>query len=271
MVTVPLSTGQLTLTLPQLQALISSQLTQSKTTPPTHTASPSISSIQSAPPTQGPVTGKQSTTILAYPCTWGSCQEIFEDNIDLGSHIIKSNHIFCESDGYYCYWKGCPRTKEHNGKPFDTLQKITRHVKEVHMLRIVAQKVPVDQLGSNYHRRGLFLKDSSQVEATPTHQIAQQPGIVVPTPSLIPSGQSILSPDVATPSPTAVSSIVPSPVILPPSVIAPPTASSNPAAVTANVPSAPPPKPPDADTPPNVFVPPPKNMRQVVHSQIYLE
>lgn len=113
-------------------------------------------------------------TILAYPCVWEGCQEIFEDSIDLGSHIFKSNHLHAEVDGsYYCYWSQCPRNKD-NAKPFDSLQKITRHVKEVHLLRVYPQKVPFVKMNSpSFHRRGVFMKESFC--ATSTADVQQIP------------------------------------------------------------------------------------------------
>ena len=148
MVAVPTSFGQVTLSLQQIQSLLS--INQAKV-------------------------GQQHTSdaILAYPCVWEGCQEIFEDSVDLGSHIFRSDHLHAEVDGnYYCYWFQCPRKKEVNGKPFDSLQKITRHVKEVHLLRVYPQKVPMVKIhGSHFHRRGVFMKDlpcdtSTEVQAS---------------------------------------------------------------------------------------------------------
>ncbi len=210
------------------------------------------------PPTN--VQSNQSTisTILAYPCTWGTCGEIFEDNIDLCSHIFKSSHIICENDGYYCYWNSCPRNKEH--KPFDTVQKLTRHIKEVHMLRISAQKVPVDQLGVNYHRRGMFRKDIT--ETTPTQSIIQQPSLATPSPLIT------LTQSVTTPTPIILPPLQSDTPIIPSTIIVPVTTIQSNVTMVTTTPTTTTNK---QATPPNVFIPPPINTRQVVHSQIYLE
>ena len=275
-----MASGQLTLTLPQLQALITSQLTSAKGSVGTSPATPTSSSqVTQAPPPSIPTVPPPpvQATILAYPCIWGTCKEIFEDNVDLGAHILRSNHILCEKDGYYCHWKGCPRTKEHNGKPFDTLQKITRHVKEVHMLRIIAQKVPIDQLGANYHRRGTFLKEGTLPETIPIQQHSQQPSFVTPPQPLLPIAQPIVSFDVTTVTPTPVSTVIPQALAASQLLNTVPTTSIQTITTTSNhTPSAPPSDQPvekitTDTTPPSVFVPPPNNNREVVHSQIYLE
>lgn len=286
--TVPLTSGQLTLTLPQLQALIATQLTASKSGSPSATPSQILSLTPPTAAQSHPLPALGGTHMIwAYPCQWGTCNDVFEDNVDLGLHLTRTDHIKPEKDGYYCYWKGCPRTKENNGKPFDVLQKIIRHVKEVHMLRIVAQKLSIDKLGCNYFRRGVFLKDTPLTETMPSpQQILQQATLVMPTPptpssSLLAgqggvslttqdpttpitstAGPSSLTPLTSTPSKA---SIQPVPPVVPHSEH---TADTSSMATQTGVT---PPTYNENATPPNVFISPPNNTRQVCHSQIYME
>lgn len=183
---------------------------------------------------------------------------VYEDNVDLGLHVVQSDHIKAEPDGYYCYWKGCTRTKDNGGKPFDSLQKIVRHIKEVHMLKILAQKVVMDKLGANYFRRGAFLKDTP-IKDTPLTE-------TMPTPQQI-LQQATLA---INPSTSAIGTTPTQQIKLPTTVVqATPTNSVSTATVATQ--TSPPTHNEKSDTPPNVFVPPPNNTRKVCHSQIYMK
>ncbi|CAI7994007.1 Protein polybromo-1 [Geodia barretti] len=48
-----------------------------------------------------------------------------------------TTHLVREADGhFYCRWANCPRNPRHGGRAFDAMPKITRHVKEVHLLKL---------------------------------------------------------------------------------------------------------------------------------------
>ena len=216
---------------------------------------------------------------------WDGCSEIFEDSLDLGAHILRSSHLRFESDGFYCYWNGCPRTKEHSGRPFDTLQKITRHVKEVHMLRVVPRQVSVDQLGTNFHRRGVFLKDSislpqippvqpiisQSILTTPTHPVLATPTQIFPSVSITPSTATLTQNSVS----IATTQVLGTPIHISQTVTATPISAVSRTNVdtTQSTPARPHSQPTEdvtmETTPPSIFIPPPKNQREVVHSKIY--
>lgn len=186
--------------------------------------------------------------VLAYPCAWDNCQESFEDISDLGSHIIRSNHLCSESDGsYYCHWTHCPRKREHGGKPFDSLQKITRHVKEVHLLRVHPLVKP--------HQFHPIVKDqplpSSLSSPVP---LITPANIITTTRTSCPSFLQPASLETVAPEP---SRITPQNNSQPPPVTISIDTTSHLQTVT--------------QTPPSVFVAPPTNQKQIFHSKLYLK
>ena len=119
------------------------------------------------------------------------------------------------------------------------------------MLRMMAQKVSVEDLGTNYHRRGLFINDNVRTDTTPIQHAMPQPTLP-PQPLLAVGGQPLITPDLATLVPVV------------PAVATPTQATPTPVPPPEEVAKS-------KTTPPSVFVPPPKNIRPVIHSQIYQE
>lgn len=232
-IAVPTPGGHITLSLQQLQSLLTAN--QAKT-------------VQHPPGTKP-----------AYPCMWNTCQESFDDTAELSSHITRSNHIFPESDGnYYCYWSHCSRNKSLGGKPFDTLQKITRHVKEVHLLRIHTQPAPVLKSLPQPTIPVPLIKDINSTNTPPSIPI---PAVnVTPTPTtnslthFHESSSSIPRSNIAT---TSVP-VTPALTVTPQQAVT--TASS---AVAQNV--------PHSDSLPSIFVAPPPKRKQIYHSKLYLK
>ena len=207
-----------------------------------------------------------AATTLAYPCMWNGCQESFDDTAELGSHIIRSNHISPESDGnYYCYWSNCPRNKSQ-AKPFDSLQKITRHVKEVHLLRIHTQQVPLLKSLPRSTISTPLLKDS-----VTTNTQALQPSIPIPAVNVTPVDAATQ----ITPFHESISStpqnnnIIATPVPVTPTVMITP---QQPTTITStNTTDAVVQAGPQSDSPPSIFVAPPAKKKPIYHSKLYLK
>lgn len=208
-----------------------------------------------------------ATTTLAYPCMWNGCQESFDDTAELGSHIIRSNHISPEPDGnYYCYWSHCPRNKSQ-AKPFDSLQKITRHVKEVHLLRIqsIHTQVPVLKSLPRSTISTPLLKDS-----VTTSTQALQPPIPITAVNVTPiNAATQITPFHESVSSTPQNNIIATPVpatatlmITPQQSTTVTSTSTTDAVVQAD---------PQSDSPPSIFVAPPTKKKPIYHSKLYLK
>ena len=250
-------------------------------------ASPLVNQSNLAKLTQQvtPTSSQTSETILAYPCVWEGCQEIFEDSVDLGSHILRSSHLHGEGDGsYYCHWSQCHRKKDVGGKPFDSLQKITRHVKEVHLLRVFPQQVPIAKLGSRFHRRGIFIKDQLPLTATPSQVSTpiNQPQ-AIPLQLVAPLAPPAAPVPMATPPPVSLATPTVTPVAITPQQLqqalkATPISllpsTSSPEVIPLTTSTLTPVQEETITTvaaPPSIFIAPPTNLQKVVHSQIYLK
>lgn len=274
------SAGPLTLTLQQLQSLLAAQVGSGKAQVVplgVQTQVPPPSSSPLRPPTP-PVDSPSVTStglIPVFPCVWGNCTALFEDSTDLANHLLRSGpgtHINRDTDGnYYCYWANCPRHRELGGRPFDTFPKITRHVKEVHLLRVVPRQMPIDHLGSNFHRKNKGgLKMASPL--TPSSSLSQSSSIghlppirlVNPMVAANLSSQTVALPTLPQTIPTSIpipSASLPKPTLSTTSAVAiAPTQQA-----TSTVSAA------DTKTPPSIYHPPPPNQRRVVHSSIYLK
>lgn len=175
--------SQLTMTLQQLQALLAAQLTSGKPQlmplplpPQPIQPTPTPAPPPAAPPIPTPslVLPSDSTEKPLFSCMWDNCRETFKNSVNLVNHALRldpGSHISREVTGeYFCRWANCPRHKDLNGRPFDAQQKITRHVKEVHLMRVVPRQL---------------LAEQGRLDACPRPSMAQdQP--VIPTP--VPAG-----------------------------------------------------------------------------------
>lgn len=79
-----------------------------------------------------------STTV--YECLWDSCDQQFEAQQDLVDHLAQepNGHVyqtylgFKDNNEFQCLWPNCARVKK-NIPPFPNIQKLLRHVREVHV------------------------------------------------------------------------------------------------------------------------------------------
>ena len=287
-VSLPTSSGPLTLTIQQLQSLLAAQVSSGKTPVlPLSQLSGSSPSLQtlvppaapSTPSTDSPSASTPARVVTAYPCAWGNCTGMFEESADLVNHVLRTGpgtHISRDIDGnFYCYWANCPRHRELGGRPFDTCPKITRHVKEVHLLRVVPRQVPLEHLGANFHRKGAGpikiaspLTIPSALASPQNSSVGGLPPIRLVNPMVASTHASLTTPQtVVTPARPLVStsqlaiSSLPKPT-LPTTTTATVT---TPQQVTSTVTTT------TTLTPPSIYHTAPPNPRKVVHSSIYLK
>ncbi|KAG8222161.1 hypothetical protein J437_LFUL000742 [Ladona fulva] len=74
-----------------------------------------------------------------FECLWDHCDWQFEDQTDLIDHCIQEPnghvHQYFQANPdaeFQCQWKGCGRLKKQ-AAPFPSVQRLARHVKEVHI------------------------------------------------------------------------------------------------------------------------------------------
>ncbi|XP_044019978.1 protein polybromo-1 isoform X3 [Aphidius gifuensis] len=92
-----------------------------------------------------------------YECCWENCDWQFEDATDCIDHCIaeatghvQSTFINAAPDvEFQCIWRGCGRMKK-NVAPFPSLQRLARHVKEVHIHKGNGRIIPPNERSKNY-------------------------------------------------------------------------------------------------------------------------
>ncbi|XP_032671562.1 protein polybromo-1 isoform X2 [Odontomachus brunneus] len=101
--------------------------------------------------------GTNSTQDVVYECCWDNCDWQFEDMTDCIDHCIaeqnghvQSSFVNAPSDvEFQCQWRGCGRTKK-TVPPFPSVQRLARHVKEVHILKSHGRIIPPSERSKNY-------------------------------------------------------------------------------------------------------------------------
>ncbi|XP_066590432.1 protein polybromo-1 [Prorops nasuta] len=94
---------------------------------------------------------------VVYECCWDNCDWQFEDMTDCIDHCIaeqsghvQSSFLNASSDvEFQCQWRGCGRTKK-SVPPFPSVQRLARHVKEVHILKSNGRIIPPTERSKNY-------------------------------------------------------------------------------------------------------------------------
>ncbi|XP_020708055.1 protein polybromo-1 isoform X4 [Athalia rosae] len=92
-----------------------------------------------------------------FECCWDGCDWQFEDMTDCIDHCIaeQNGHVqasFANATAdveFQCQWRGCGRTKK-SVPPFPSVQRLARHVKEVHILKSNGRVVPPAERSKNY-------------------------------------------------------------------------------------------------------------------------
>ncbi|XP_076295789.1 protein polybromo isoform X8 [Lasioglossum baleicum] len=101
--------------------------------------------------------GTNSIQDVVYECCWDNCDWQFEDMTDCIDHCIaeqnghvQSSFVNAASDvEFQCQWRGCGRTKK-SVPPFPSVQRLARHVKEVHILKSNGRIIPPSERSKNY-------------------------------------------------------------------------------------------------------------------------
>ncbi|XP_050496969.1 protein polybromo-1 isoform X5 [Bombus huntii] len=101
--------------------------------------------------------GTNALQDVVYECCWDNCDWQFEDMTDCIDHCIaeqnghvQSSFINAASDvEFQCQWRGCGRTKK-SVPPFPSVQRLARHVKEVHILKSNGRIIPPTERSKNY-------------------------------------------------------------------------------------------------------------------------
>ncbi|KAG5885887.1 hypothetical protein JTB14_019148 [Gonioctena quinquepunctata] len=127
---------------------------------------------------------------VIYECLWDNCDYQFEEVADLIEHCIKDKdtqgHVqafYTENQGadFNCYWRNCGRNKK-NVQPFPNIQRLIRHVRDMHINKGNGRSVPPENRSKNF-------KPSSKPPAVNRPNSSATPN---PTPV---STSSILSPN----------------------------------------------------------------------------
>lgn len=133
-----------------------------------------------------------------FECGWDKCDFQFEDPGDALEHAV-SEGIGCvqryfnqlsgqnEPTVFHCLWRNCIRAKR-NQPPLPNIQRLVKHVREVHVVKAPGKMVQPQDRGKNYvasTRKHLHHSHSSAVQVQQPqqtvyhHQAAQQ---VITTP-----------------------------------------------------------------------------------------
>ncbi|KAK7083430.1 Protein polybromo-1, partial [Halocaridina rubra] len=72
---------------------------------------------------------------VVFECMWDSCDYMFEDLLDLSDHLLlePNGHAHKVRDVFECQWRGCSRHKKSSLAPFPMVQRLMRHIREVHI------------------------------------------------------------------------------------------------------------------------------------------
>lgn len=95
-----------------------------------------------APPSQS-IFNTEPLHNQIFECGWDKCDWQFEDPLDCVDHCVadstghvQTHYANMQSNGgeiiYNCMWRGCIRLKK-NAQPFPHMQRLVKHVREVHI------------------------------------------------------------------------------------------------------------------------------------------
>ncbi|KAK9506268.1 hypothetical protein O3M35_008237 [Rhynocoris fuscipes] len=97
-------------------------------------------------------------TETVFECCWDTCDWQFEDCADAIEHAVAdgTGHVYqwfqmpsaSEAD-YQCQWRGCTRTRK-TIPPFPNVQRLARHVKEVHLLKSTGKVILSESRSKHY-------------------------------------------------------------------------------------------------------------------------
>nr|QYV43163.1 polybromo [Colaphellus bowringi] len=95
---------------------------------------------------------------VIFECLWDNCDYQFEEVADLIDHCIKDKESQGHVQAFYadiqgaefnCYWRNCARNKKQV-QPFPNIQRLIRHVRDMHINKGNGRSVPPDNRSKNF-------------------------------------------------------------------------------------------------------------------------
>ncbi|CAI5439479.1 unnamed protein product [Caenorhabditis angaria] len=125
----------------------------------------------------------QPGQVRIYQCKWANCDSQFDAESGLNEHIIQhhTSQIIMDSENQYvCMWMTCLRNRK-DGKPFPSLPRLHRHMKEKH-IPSACRNVYQNQIGKNFFKFVMNGESAQLVNAPygrlpppgPVQQVQQQ-------------------------------------------------------------------------------------------------
>ncbi|XP_042217828.1 protein polybromo-1-like isoform X3 [Homarus americanus] len=109
---------------------------------------------------------------VVFECMWESCDYMFEDLLDLSDHLIleATGHVHKVTQVFECGWRGCSRHKKSSLAPFPMVQRLVRHVREVHIQKNTGRIIQHHDRSRNFvasSRRSLLTVQQPTPGGTP--------------------------------------------------------------------------------------------------------
>ncbi|KAK8745940.1 hypothetical protein OTU49_017190 [Cherax quadricarinatus] len=118
---------------------------------------------------------------VVFECMWESCDFMFEDLADLSDHLLleSTGHVHKVTQVFECGWRGCSRHKKSSLAPFPMVQRLVRHVREVHIQKNTGRIIQHHDRSRNFvastRRSLLSLQPTPATPATTTYPTSGSP------------------------------------------------------------------------------------------------
>ncbi|XP_050687170.1 protein polybromo-1-like isoform X6 [Eriocheir sinensis] len=144
---------------------------------------------------------------VVFECMWESCDHMFEDLADLSDHLLleATGHVFKVTQVFECGWRGCSRHKKSSLAPFPVVQRLAKHVREIHILKNTGRIIQHHDRSRNFMastRQSLlslqstattssstYTSTSGLIHGIPGRGITLPSGVVVNYPGISSTGQ----------------------------------------------------------------------------------
>ncbi|XP_055636665.1 protein polybromo-1 isoform X2 [Toxorhynchites rutilus septentrionalis] len=121
-----------------------------------------------------------------YECLWDKCDHQFEDPFDCMEHCITDvtgcvykTFMKATEQEFSCIWRNCVRLRR-NMPPFPHMQRLVKHVREVHLTKTAAKPVQPQDRGKNFvaaKRQSISQPHPSTIKPQPVPVAAGSPNI----------------------------------------------------------------------------------------------
>ncbi|XP_071547124.1 protein polybromo-1 isoform X2 [Panulirus ornatus] len=118
---------------------------------------------------------------VVFECMWENCDYMFEDLADLSDHLLLegTGHVHKVIQVFECGWRGCSRHKKSSLAPFPMVQRLVRHVREVHIQKNTGRIIQHHDRSRNFvasSRRSLLsLQPTPATPSTTTYPTTGSP------------------------------------------------------------------------------------------------